>query len=228
MGKNQFSFAILLMVITVGFLAYWFLVESKKMKDFLNNKFKDDKATLIWFIANKSLGFLIFGIIVPIVALTLYPTLSLKDLAFQFPVNTKGLFIFIVATILALLVGIIKNKRGKIEDRYPEVGLNNSLVVDFVFWALYLLSYEFMFRGVLLFIAIGEVGLSTAIGINIAIYALAHVPKGTQEAFGALLLGLLLCLLTYNSSSILYAWIIHLALAISNDFSASYYKKRIK
>src|SRR5690554_7750413 len=129
MGKNQFSFAILLTVITVGFLAYWFLVESKKIKDFLNNKFKDDKATLIWFIANKSLGFLIFGIIVPIVALTLYPTLSLKDLAFQFPVNTKGLLIFIVATILALLVGIIKNKRGKIEDRYPEVGLNNSLVV---------------------------------------------------------------------------------------------------
>ncbi len=108
------------------------------------------------------------------------------------------------------------------------MGLNNSLVVDFIFWALYLLAYEFMFRGVVLFIAIGEVGLSTAIGINITIYALAHVPKGAQEAFGALLLGVLLSLLTYNSSSILYAWLIHLALAISNDFSAAYYKKRVK
>ncbi len=104
MGKNQFSFAILLTVVTVGFLTYWFLVESKKIREFLNNKLEDDKATLIWFIANKSLGLLIFGIIVPIVALNLYPSLNLKDLAFQFPVNTKGLLISIVATIFALLV----------------------------------------------------------------------------------------------------------------------------
>ena len=67
-------------------------------------------------------------------------------------------------------------------------------------------------------------GFPVAVGLNVALYALAHVPKGAQEAFGALVLGYVLCVLTFASSSILFAWMIHCALAIANDLSAWYYR----
>jgi membrane protease YdiL (CAAX protease family) len=90
-------------------------------------------------------------------------------------------------------------------------------------WILYLFGYEFMFRGVLLFPLAGELGVWPAIAVNTALYSVSHVPKGLSEAAGAIILGLILCVLTLASGTIWIAFFTHVALALTNSFTAMKY-----
>ncbi|RMF23908.1 MAG: CPBP family intramembrane metalloprotease, partial [Bacteroidetes bacterium] len=105
---------------------------------------------------------------------------------------------------------------------YPQLRLREwgwgHVVGSALSWAAYLLAYEFLFRGVLLFGSLPALGPVLAVALNVSLYALVHVPKGAREAFGALPLGLVLCLLTLQSETIWLAFFVHLALAWSNEW----------
>ena len=226
------SFTWLLVGITISFMGYWFTVESQVLKEWLKKTFGADRGALIWFIGNKKLGTFLFGFVVTILALVLFPKIRLASLGLRFPVSSRGWLLSIFLTVVLALVSWNKNRKiarttGDF-GRYPEIDIPNwsiyTVVLHVFLWALYLLAYEFMFRGVLLFISIEVVGFPIAVGINLALYGLAHVPKGTQEAIGALVLGYVLCILTYESNSVFFAWIIHCALAITNGLSAFHYR----
>jgi membrane protease YdiL (CAAX protease family) len=89
---------------------------------------------------------------------------------------------------------------------------------------LYLLGYEIMFRGFLLFSCLNEMNILSAIAINISIYALIHIPKGFKEVAGSLPLGILLCLMTIYTGTIWAAFMTHGILALSNEwFSLKYH-----
>jgi membrane protease YdiL (CAAX protease family) len=93
-----------------------------------------------------------------------------------------------------------------------------------VFWFLYLFAYELLFRGTLLFILASVIGPWPAVGVNVALYTAVHVPKGRQEAVGALPLGFLLCLITLSTGSIVVAVLAHAAIAIANGLFALHYR----
>jgi membrane protease YdiL (CAAX protease family) len=52
------------------------------------------------------------------------------------------------------------------------------------------------------------------------LYAATHIPKGLDETIGAILLGLVLCLLTLASGTIWIAFFVHLSMALTNCFTA--------
>lgn len=87
-------------------------------------------------------------------------------------------------------------------------------------WAIYLFGYEFLFRGVLLFPLVDSIGVWPAIAVNIALYSATHIPKGLDETIGAIPLGLVLCLLTLASGTIWIAFLVHVAMAWTNSFTA--------
>ncbi len=105
---------------------------------------------------------------------------------------------------------------------YPQIRAKewsfNILFNSALTWILYLLVYEFMFRGFLLFIFLQYVGVWSAIALNVSIYSLVHVPKGLKEAVGALPLGIVLGIITVQTESILVALIVHIVLALSNEW----------
>ncbi len=85
-------------------------------------------------------------------------------------------------------------------------------------WVAYLFGYEYLYRGLLLLACAESWGAWPAIAINVCIYALTHVPKGYREAIGAIPLGLLLCLFTLHTGSIVAAFLIHCTMALANEW----------
>lgn len=83
---------------------------------------------------------------------------------------------------------------------------------------LFLIVYEFFFRGVMLFIMIQDLGVVLAIIINLIFYMLVHW-FDKQERYGSLVMGIILCAITINYHSVWPAIIIHLSLALSNEIT---------
>ena len=63
-------------------------------------------------------------------------------------------------------------------------------------------------------------GLWPAIGLNIVLYSLVHIPKGLHEILGALPFGIILCLAAYDTGSFWIAFIAHGSQAVINEFYA--------
>ena len=69
-----------------------------------------------------------------------------------------------------------------------------------------------------LFVSVAYLGVWPAIILNVAIYALVHVPKGIKEAVGAIPLGILLCIITLQTGSIIVALAVHIIMALGNEW----------
>ena len=95
-------------------------------------------------------------------------------------------------------------------------------------WSAYLLGYEFLFRGILLFPLVDALGVWPAIAINTAMYSATHIPKGMDEAIGAAPLGIVLCLITLMTGTLWVAIIVHILMALANSFSSVYHNPNMK
>jgi membrane protease YdiL (CAAX protease family) len=124
-------------------------------------------------------------------------------------------------TLFFILVAYINVKNSK-QSHYPQFKIDNWTVsyklLTYFSWILYLLGYEFMFRGILLFGIVEEVGYYPAIIFNVALYAFVHIPKGKKEVLGCLMLGPILCVLALKTNCILIPIIVHNALCLSNEY----------
>lgn len=232
-SEHGAAFTWLLVSITLCFMLYWFTVEHGGLRRWLKQSYGEHRGAIMWFVGNKVLGTVLFGVVSTLLAVLLFPGTPLSAMGLTMPKPQVGWPLASVLTLVFILVSWNKNRKiaktHKDFGRYPEIDIplwsRSTIAIHIVLWSLYLLAYEFMFRGVLLFISIDMVGFPMAVGINIALYGLAHVPKGIQEAVGALILGYILCVLTYASGSVFFAWIIHCALAITNGLSAFHYRQ---
>lgn len=233
------SVFLLLFTVIVLFLIYWFPIESKKLRDSFSRHYGEDRGSLYFFIFNKLWGSFWFGIVGTFIAFLLIPFGRLREIGFVFPPSGDPLRLTLFWSLVllppAILLTFFKSrsiaKKGGDFGRYPEIGAGpwgfSSFFIHIFFWSLYLLAYELMFRGYLLFLLIGPLGPWPAIGINIALYSAVHVPKGPQEAIGALFLGFLLCLVSLQTGNILVAFTVHVVLAVMNGIGAVIYRKDI-
>ncbi len=92
------------------------------------------------------------------------------------------------------------------------------LVVNGISWVMFLIAYEFLFRGLLLFGTLSVLDPQPAILLNCTLYAVAHLYKGPLETIGAIPLGALLCYLTIVTGNIWTAVVIHSFMALTNEW----------
>ncbi len=230
----------MLLCAAVSYLIYWFVIENGKLKEAFDRRWGDGGGSLRFFIFNKSWGVLWFGLVCTIAAKSLFPGLSLADMGFALPAGKAALRATLLwsITLLPLLLlltwaGARKTAHsGTGFGRYPEIGLSvwgpETFAIHAGFWILYLTAYELLFRGILLFPLAMALGPWPAIGINLAIYSAVHIPKGATEAVGALFLGLLLCIITLQTGSILVAVLAHTVLALTNGIAAFAYRSDMR
>jgi len=83
---------------------------------------------------------------------------------------------------------------------------------------LFLLVYEFFFRGALFFMMVEDFGVIAAIIVNIILYVLVHW-FNKEERYGVMLMGGILYSVTLYYHSVWPAVIIHLSLALSNEIT---------
>ena len=88
-----------------------------------------------------------------------------------------------------------------------------------VFRALFLVAYEFFFRGILLNSLVTDTGIVAGILINIILYVTAHWFADKKEIIGCIPFGAILCFISLASGSIWPAVILHIALSIPYEGS---------
>ncbi len=219
-------------VTTLAFLLYYLITSSIQLKNRLEQKFSQEDVSIRKIMLHRLSGALLYGLIPLLVIL----------FVFRMPVNNFGLNTDNLAKSIiwwipaALLVVVINNYAARNENnlaQYPQIRVkqwNSGLIsLSAISWITYLAGYEFMFRGFLLFSCLESFGYWPAIIINISLYSLIHLPKGTRETIGSIFLGFILSYLTIELGSFWFALFIHITLALSNEwFSIAFHPEMVR
>ncbi len=229
-NDNDLYLVISLLLASLGFIIYWFVSQDEQKRIWFFKTYENNDAWLNWIVFKRLCGALILGIIPTIIALLFLP-FSLKELGLNFDNLaltckwTVGLSLFfLVANFFAA------NTPSKLEV-YPPLRVKSwskkVILLNTISWLAYLFAYEFLFRGILLITCFKYLGFWPAVVINIAFYALAHIPKGFTETIGCFPYGFLLCYITLLTGNLWFAFITHSVLAISTDFYSVFYSREM-
>jgi membrane protease YdiL (CAAX protease family) len=205
----------------VGFSIYYFLSRNSaipakywKAHPKLNPQAKEIVLQRVW-------GFIFLGII-PVFFILLFPDLSLKEFGMGCSWLTSPPWWVIGILIVILIAGYYSAKQPGNLEMYPQIRNRQwtpgLLTLSGLSWVVFLLGYEFLFRGFLLYASLAVMDVWPAIALNCALYAFAHLYKGPGETFGAIPLGILLCYLTLLTGNIWTAVGIHSVMALSNEW----------
>lgn len=205
--------AISLLTASFSFFAYWGVLAVVKRSSLTK--------TVIEVIIKRILGFLLFGIIPLMIAFATEVNLWYTSLT-----ANKLLLFFGVLVVMTPLIFLATNKIAKSklhQERYSETLSHFATPALFNFnsflWILYLIGYEFLFRGLLLFGCAEAWGMVTATIINVVLYAIVHIPRGKFEVLGAIPLGVLFCVITFATNTFWTVCILHCLIAISHDIN---------
>lgn len=210
----------------IGFSSFWFISKSEAIKQFFYNESDAhmDNTNHIFF--TKLTGFMTMGVFPLLIMLILFPTTTFAYFGLAINVETSilSLFWIVLLSIAVIPLAYFSAKKPKNLINYPQIRTrswsNRTYYLNLLGWFIYLVGYEVLFRGTLLFPIYELVGIWPAIAINVALYAATHIPKGIEETIGAVPLGIVLCILTLQTGTLWIAIFVHVALAWTNSLTA--------
>ena len=213
----QLEPVVIISAVTSGFLIYLVLTSSQK----LENKFSKTGNNTSWIVFQRLTGVTFFGII-PL----LFSTILFKKDISQFGVSTINLtesLLWIAGmAVIIIPMSFFATKKPDNLEMYPQIRKEEwskgLLILSASTWIIYLVAYEYMFRGFLFLGLIPHFGVWTAFALNLAFYSLTHIPKGFKETLGAIPFGAIICLLTLKTGTIWIALGAHMCLALSNEW----------
>ncbi len=221
LGTEHPSVVFAILAALGGFLLFYFIAHSGRIKSLFEKRLAGDQLMIRWVMYQKFWGFLSMGFL-PAAAFALF----FKKIPPAYGLNYTSAITYWPWLLLMLIIPPAANyflaRRPSNLKQYPQMRISKwtwqRFALNSLGWFAYLLAYEYLFRGLLLFPVYEAYGLWTAISVNIALYSLAHLYKGAGETLGAIPFGLLLCLVTLYTGTILLSFLLHLALALSNDY----------
>ncbi len=201
----------------ISFLLYWPFF-FKYQKEGLSRK----------ILSLRYYGAVLFGGI-PLLVSSLAGFSLLESFGLSFVISTNPL-IWLISLILGLvIVGISyfssRNEKSLLE--FPQIRDKNwsiGLVYHNIFtWIIYLIGYELLFRGIMLFPLVPVLGFWPVAVIGTVLYSLSHYPKSLREALGAIPFGLLLAWIAWQTQSVWPCIWIHACLAVSSSLFSLYH-----
>lgn len=210
--------AVLSLALTcVTFLLFHFHVYSK------NKNEEGEKINVVkQLVFQRTWGFVLFGILpaVSIWVATGHSPVYFGAGAENFTDTLIWTAIFAAIVIPMVYLNSIYFKDAEEYGHFTSKDFNRDFLVNSAWsWTAYLLGYELLFRGFLLFSTAEVMPVELAIALNVVIYALVHLPKGAKQTFGALPFGLVLCIVTLHTGTIWVAFFTHVIMALTNDFA---------
>ena len=218
--SHFFEPVVILSVALFGLVAYHTLIYSDRLKGKFIDFFGEERSKVEWIMFWRYAGVLFFAVIPLIVIITLLPH-NISSYGIKF-INISESALWIIGISLVIITVQSRSARSEANRKlHPRIRVkewNRTLLLkNSIGWFIYLLSYEFLFRGLLLFGLIPFFGVWPAILINILVYSLVHIPNGYRETIAAIPFGFILCILTIRTETIWIAFFVHLTLALSND-----------
>ena len=156
----------------------------------------------------------------------LLPTWFISPIPFfllKFSMQPSDQQLFGLWLCLVLIIGWPRKKESDLKQ-HPDAFLTTQHIVIYaVSRIVFLIVYEWFFRGVLLITSCEMFGTVNAVIINILLYTLAHFHKDRKEILGCIPFGLLLCVITIWWQSIWPAVAIHVLLASRFEWRPVYH-----
>lgn len=221
LSHGELEFVLAVSWCAIGFTAYYFLSLSQGPAGrwiSLVKGFDQQGNQVVW---QRILGIVFLGIVSASIIL-LFPGVGLAGYGLNFYFSSAPPWWSYLLIPLILVLGYKAASTPKNLIMYPQIRTfrwTPSLIfASAISWIAFLVAYEFLFRGFLLYASLAIMNPLAAIALNCALYALAHVYKGPGETFGAIPVGILLCYLTLVTGNIWAAVILHSLMALSNEW----------
>lgn len=216
---------------TAGFLIYLLIYQSQRLESYLLRRYGPEKGQTLVVVTGKMAGLVLLGLLPALVALSL-PGGDLGDYGLG-PVTTPaGWYWMAGGSVVVIAMNFLAGRKPAHYAVYPLIRRATwrppLLLLSLVGSTLFLVAYEFMFRGFFLFACVSLMGPWVAIAVNVLVYALAHIHKGPVETIGAVPFGVLLCWITLSTGSIWPVIVIHIALSLSSDLFALYFNPEMR
>ncbi|MCB9540689.1 MAG: CPBP family intramembrane metalloprotease [Myxococcales bacterium] len=170
-------------------------------------------------------GFALLGV-APLIyaALALPRPLAFYGLGLEHPLRAAMFVGGVVAVVLPFV--FLASRKPTFRDHYPQIrraapwdaALRRDNAAT---WTLYLLGYEFFFRGFLLFAVADAWGVWAGVGATTLAYVYAHLPKNADETIGTIPMGVVFALGALWSGGIWAPWLAHVIIANTSDLLAS-------
>lgn len=221
-STDEIQLVVILIAGISFFYMYWFVTESEKLKIYFNRKYTPYKASINHVFFIKLFGFLSMGVFSFFVATLLFenPFQALGFTIYKSHVSFLLKAVFITSC-LTIPVGIFASRNKKQQAVYPQIRVVewkiSTFIVSLLGWAIYLLGYEILFRGLLLQPLSDILGFWTAVTLNTAIYSVVHLPKGPGETIGSIPLGFVLAVLCLKAETFWVGFFIHLMMSWTNN-----------
>lgn len=224
--KPEYLQAVIPLSVTlICFLIYHFASNSDILTGKISSRLGIKKIQEFRVYFRQVTGFVFLGCIPFLVVLTILPG-GLADYGLGPFIGMNTLYYTAIISAIIILINFFASKSKSNLKTYPLIRTRvwnmKLLVLSSSGWIIYLLGYEFLFRGFLLFACIQFFGIWPSIVINILVYSFAHIPQGIKETLGAIPFGFLLCCFVILSGTIWSALILHIVLAISNEWFSIY------
>ena len=171
-----------------------------------------------WFM----LDFLLFFII-PVYVIKLIFKEELKDFGMSFTNLKVGVLYTFIAILIFISIVILVSNSENFREYFPLMNSAKEDLVVFliyeIFFLTFIFSWEFIFRGYILFGLEKKFGLY-AIFIQMIPFVLLHSGKPFIETFASIFGGLFLGYLALRIRSMLYGFIIHAIILVALDLIA--------
>lgn len=226
-SKQYFMAFCAILAIIILFSLYYYLTLKNLLSDLIIKRNKGSEETgNVKFVSDKIAGLILFGIIPWLVFVT-FLNIAPSDIGVRTGDLGRAGY-FIAALFLLIPAGtFFTAKNPSIWQISPELRLKTwrirHVIIAALFWIFYLAGYEFFFRGVLWFLCYNAFGFWLALGINILLYSLVHIPKGKFQTIGAIPAGIIFCLLSHFTGSFFPALLLHCTMALSAELFSFYH-----
>ena len=228
-STSDFFTSVVILSSVIFFYCYYYFSSSELPKKICKNIDLPVQKEVALFLTKKSSGFLFMGII-PGFIYYFFLNRDFGKFGFsfdQFKNNYQIIFLLILIITAVLFVNQKVNRQNNsLQIEIAEWNFRLFLLNTFG-WAIYLLGYEFLFRGILLFECYNSFGFWPAIAINIAIYSAIHMVNGKGQTIGALIFGGIACFLTLNRETILIPIFMHVSLSVFSDYFSIRYNNNL-
>jgi membrane protease YdiL (CAAX protease family) len=228
-SNSELSISITILSSVVFFYIYYYFTASRLPEKICAKVIQQSKKKVAEFFVKKSFGFLILGLIP---GLIYYFFLNRNFDKLGFSLNQfKSNFQLILLLMLIIAAILFINQKVNRENNSLQIELTDWNIQLFLInafgWIIYLLAYEFLFRGILLFECYNSFGFWPAIAINIAIYSAIHMVNGKAQTIGALIFGGIACYLALTRGTILIPIFMHISLSVSSDYFSIRYSNNL-
>lgn len=220
-----------LLFITTGYAAYYLTAFSGRSRRLFKKRIASGKNEVSLFLFQKLTGFFFLGLLPGAIFFQLF-SLTFERYTFAGIHPPVPVYVIVLLALLIVFTAAFSAKKHDIYSRIPHMRIRYWGVIEIAIsaggWAIYLLAYEFIFRGLLLFSTAEAWGVWPAVLINLFFYAVFHIPNGRKETLASIPFGLVLCVVSLLSGSFLPAFLLHLVLSVSTEMFAIHFNPEME